>query len=65
MILFFTIYILGIIASLYFIYHSMEKGDELSLSEFLLCIVVSLSSWVAFLIVILAKYGDEIVFKKK
>ena len=64
MILFFTIYILGIISSLYLMYHSMEKGDELSLSEFLLCITGSLFSWVAFLIVILARYGDDIVFKK-
>lgn len=65
MIVFFTIYILGIITSLYFLYYSMEKGDELSLSEFFLCIIGSLFSWLAFLVIILAKYGDEIVFKKK
>lgn len=65
MILFFTIYILGIIASLYLMYHSMKKGDELCLSEFLLCITGSLFSWIAFLVVILARYGDDIVFKKK
>jgi len=65
MILFFTIYILGIIASLYLVYHSMEKGEEITLAEVLFFIVASLFSWLAFLIVILARYGDEIVFKKK
>lgn len=65
MILFFTIYISGIIASLYLLYHSMEKGDELSLSEVTFCITGSLFSWLAFLVIMLAKYGDEIVFKKK
>lgn len=65
MILFFTIYILGIILSLYLMYHSMEKGDELNLSEFLLCITGSLFSWIAFLVVIIARYGDDIVFRKK
>lgn len=65
MILFFTIYILGIIASLYLVYHSMEKGEEASLSEVAFYIIVSLFSWFAFLIEILVEYGDKIVFKKK
>ena len=65
MILFFTIYILGIIASLYLVYHSMEKGEEVTLAEIMFFIVASLFSWLAFLIVILAEYGDNIVFEKK
>lgn len=65
MILFFTIYILGIIASLYLVYYSMEKGEEVTLAEIMFFIVASLFSWLAFLIVILAEYGDNIVFKKK
>jgi hypothetical protein len=43
----------------------MEEGDELSLSEVVFCITGSLFSWLAFLVIILAKYGDETVFKKK
>jgi hypothetical protein len=43
----------------------MEKGEEITLAEVLFFIVASLFSWLAFLIVILARYGDEIVFKKK
>lgn len=65
MILFFIIYILGIIASLYFLYYDMEKGEEASLLEVAFYIVISLFSWFGFLIVVLTKYGDKIVFKKK
>lgn len=65
MILFFTIYILGSIASLYFVYHSMEKGEEMNLLEVAFFIVISLFSWLTFLIEILVEYGDKVVFKKK
>jgi hypothetical protein len=43
----------------------MEKGEEVTLAEIMFFIVASLFSWLAFLIVILAEYGDNIVFKKK
>lgn len=56
------IYVIGIIATLWVIYRSMDSGDEFTLIEFLIFCVFS---WLAFIIVIMLKYGDKTVFKKK
>lgn len=59
------IYILGIIATLYFIYHTIDSGTEVTLIELSFIILVSGFSWLAFIIAILIIYGDKTVFKKK
>lgn len=59
------IYILGIIATLYFIYHTTDIGTEVTLIELSFIILVSGFSWLAFIIAILIIYGDKIVLKKK
>lgn len=59
------IYILGIIATLYFIYHTTDNGTEVTLIELSFIILVSGFSWLAFIIAILIIYGDKTVFKKK
>ena len=59
------IYILGIIATLYFIYHTIDSRTEVTLIELSFIILVSGFSWLAFIIAILIIYGDKTVFKKK
>lgn len=64
MVIFWIIYILGIIATIWTYYHNLRSGEEITLSELLFVIVGCLFSWFAFVILILSIYGDEIVFKK-
>lgn len=65
MIYIFSIYILGIIATLYVIYHTTDSGTEFTLIELSFIILVSGFSWLAFIIAILLIYGDKTVLKKK
>lgn len=65
MIYIFLIYILGIIATLYVIYHTTDSGTEVTLSELSFIIIGSGFSWLAFIIAILIIYGDKTVLKKK
>lgn len=65
MIYIFSIYILGIIATLYVIYHTTDSGTEVTLIELSFVILVSGFSWLGFIIAILIIYGDKTVLKKK
>lgn len=65
MIYIFSIYILGIIATLYVIYHTTDSGTEVTLIELSFIILGSGFSWLAFIIAILLIYGDKTVLKKK
>lgn len=65
MIYIFSIYILGIIATLYVIYHTTDSGTEFTLIELSFIILASGFSWLAFIIAILLIYGDKTVLKKK
>lgn len=65
MIIFWIIYISGIIATLWVSYHNMESGEEVSLLDLSFIVILSLFSWVAFIVTILLIYGDKIIFKKK
>ena len=65
MIYIFLIYILGIIATLYVIYHTTDSGTEVTLIELSVIILASGFSWLAFIIAILLIYGDKTVLKKK
>lgn len=65
MIYIFSIYILGIIATLYVIYHTTDSGTEFTLIELSFIILGSGFSWLAFIIAILVIYGDKTVLKKK
>lgn len=65
MIYIFLIYILGIIATLYVIYHTTDSGTEFTLIELSFIILGSGFSWLAFIIAILIIYGDKTVLKKK
>lgn len=65
MIIFLIIYILGIIASLWLGYYSLESGEEVSIGDLMVAIITSLCSWITFIILISVAYGDEVVFIKK
>lgn len=65
MIIFLIIYLMGIIATLWTYYYSLESGEEVSLYEVVFALISSLFSWITFIILILVIYGDEVVFKKK
>ena len=65
MLIFLLIYVSGIIAALLLGYHCLDEGTEFTLSELSFAILMSVFSWVAFIIVILIAYGDKVVFKKK
>lgn len=59
------IYILGMIASLWLWYHNFDSGSEITLSDLLFGILLSVFSWAAVFILIMIIYGDKTVFKKK
>ena len=65
MIVFLIIYILGIIATLWTYYYSLESREEVPLFVLPFFIMSALFSWITFIILILVIYGDEVVFKKK
>lgn len=65
MIIFLIVYIIGIIATLWAYYYSLKSGEEVELFQLTFFIFSSLFSWITFVIVIIAIYGDEIVFTKK
>jgi len=65
MIIFWIIYILGIIATIWTFYHNLSSGYEITISELLFIIIGSLFSWIGFVILIMSIYGDETMFKKK
>ena len=65
MITFLFIYILGIIATLWAYYYNLKNGEEVPLFMLSFFIMSALFSWITFVIVIIAIYGDEIVFTKK
>lgn len=65
MFIFLLIYIIGIIATLWLGYHTLDRGTEISLCDFTLFILVCVFSWIAFIGVIIIEYGDMTVFKKK
>ena len=65
MVIFLIVYILGVIVTLWASYHNLESGTEVSLFDLLFTVILSLFSWIAFIVVILLTYGGKTVFKKK
>jgi hypothetical protein len=63
--MFWIIYILGIVATLWIYFHNLENDYEVSLLELFFVISGVLFSWFTFIIAILVIYGDKTVFKKK
>lgn len=60
-----SIYILGIIATLWIAYRTIDSGREITIADLGWAIILSLFSWVAFILILLIEYKDYVVFKKK
>lgn len=60
-----SIYILGIIATLWIAYSIIDSGREVTIAYLGWAIILSLFSWAAFILILLIEYKDYVVFKKK
>lgn len=65
MLIYLSIYILGIIATLWIAYRIIDSGREVTISDLGWAIILSLFSWAAFILILLIEYKDYVVFKKK
>ena len=59
------IYILGIIVTLWIWYYTLDNGTKITLFDLSFVILISIFSWIAFIVIIIMEYGDKTVFKKK
>lgn len=59
------IYLLGIIVTLWIWYYTLDKGTKITLFDLSFVILISIFSWIAFIVIIIMEYGDKTVFKKK
>ena len=65
MILFLVIYLLGVVAAAVFMYLSLEKGQEVTVSELVMAFFTIALSWIAIPILLCVLLGDHVVFTKK
>ena len=65
MLIILSIYILGVISTLWIAYHILDSGREVTIADLCWVIILSLFSWVAFILILLIAYKDYVVFKKK
>ena len=50
MILFWIIYLLGVFATVLLLYCSLEHGEEITIGDIAFALVISVCSWLAFII---------------
>lgn len=65
MLIILSIYILGVISTLWIGYHVLDSGRAVTISDLGYAIILSLFSWVAFILILIIEYHDYVVFKKK
>ena len=65
MIIFWIIYILGVIATLYLFYYKLDKGCAVSIMDLIIVVMMSSFSWIMVFILLITIYGDKTVFIKK
>lgn len=63
--IFWIIYILGVIVTLYFLYRTLKKGEVVTVEQLLWAIITSSLSWLGFFVILVVIYNDKEVFKKK
>lgn len=59
------IYLIGVITTAVLLYLSLEKGCKVTVFDLLFGFLLSLCSWIAFIVILLTIYGDKEVFTKK
>lgn len=65
MILFLIIYLLGVVATVLLIYSSLEHGYKITVGNIAYTLMISIFSWLAFVLVLFICFSDYIVFTKK
>lgn len=62
----FIIYIIGCTVSIVsFISYFLNEYKELKVSDLIFTLIISIFSWIPSLIVILAIYGNKVIYKKE
>jgi hypothetical protein len=65
MILFWIIYLLGVVATVLLMYSSLEHGGEITVGDIVCTLMISIFSWLAFVIFLIMCFSDHVVFTKK
>ena len=65
MILFWIIYLLGVVATVLLLYYGLEHGEEITIGDIAFALVISVCSWLAFIIAFIIFFADYVVFTKK
>jgi hypothetical protein len=65
MTLFWIIYLLGVIATVLLLYYSLEHGSKITIGDIVFVLVISMFSWLAFVICLVIFFADYVVFIKK
>ena len=65
MILFWTIYLLGVVATILLLYYSLEHGLEITVGDIVFALIISMFSWLTFVICFVILFADYVVFTKK
>ena len=65
MILFWTIYLLGVVATILLLYYSLEHGLEITVGDIVFALIISMFSWLTFVICFVIFFADYVVFTKK
>ena len=65
MILFLVIYLLGVVATVLLMYCSLEHGWKITVGDIVCTLMISIFSWLSFVIVLFMCFSDHVVFTKK
>lgn len=65
MTLFLIIYLLGVVATMLFLYCSLEHGLRVTIGDIVIALVISGFSWLAFVTGLIIFFADYVVFIKK
>lgn len=65
MILFWIIYLLGVVATVLLLYCSLGHGVKITIGDTVLALVISVFSWLAFVFILIMFFADYVVFIKK
>lgn len=65
MILFWIIYLLGVFATMLLLYYSLEHGEKITIGDIAFALVISVCSWLAFIIAFIIFFANYVVFTKK
>lgn len=65
MILFWIIYLLGVVATALLLYCGLEHGERITISDIAFALLIIIFSWLTFVTTLIILFGDYEVFTKK